>query len=70
MLLFWDFGDSIRITLDDDGAGSGSVPVPGIGLNGMIERAAALGGRVGVERYARGFRISMALPRGDHAPAP
>jgi signal transduction histidine kinase len=70
MLLFWDFGDSVRVTLDDDGAGSGGVPVPGIGLSGMIERAGALGGRVGIERYARGFRISMTLPRGRHAAAP
>jgi signal transduction histidine kinase len=69
MLLFWDFGGSIRVTLDDDGTGCGGPPTPGIGINGMLERAAALGGRVGVERYARGFRISMILPRVTHAAA-
>jgi signal transduction histidine kinase len=67
VLLFWDFGDCIRVTLDDDGAGSGSPPSPGIGLNGMIERAAAHAGKVVIERYAQGFRISMILSRDRHA---
>jgi signal transduction histidine kinase len=66
-LLFWDFGEALRITLDDDGSGCAAAPVPGIGLNGMIERSTALEGKVAVERFTRGFRISMTLPKDVHA---
>jgi signal transduction histidine kinase len=62
-LLFWDYGDSVRLSLDDDGAGCPEPPVAGIGIAGMCERASLAGGRVEVDRHVRGFRISMYLPR-------
>jgi signal transduction histidine kinase len=63
-LLCWDYGDRLRLTMDDDGSGCAGVLEPGIGISGMMERARAFGGRVAVERGAAGFRISMYLVKG------
>lgn len=60
-LLFWDYGDSLRVTMDDDGSGCAAVLVPGIGLTGMVERAKPFGGHVTVEKASGGFRISIYL---------
>ena len=64
-LLFWDYGDALRVTMDDDGSGSGAEVVPGIGLTGMIERARPHGGRVAIERTTGGFRISLYLANSE-----
>jgi signal transduction histidine kinase len=62
-ILLWDYGDTVRITLDDDGTGSPEQPTSGIGIAGMRERAALVGGRVQVDHHVGGFRISMHLPK-------
>lgn len=46
----------------DDGDGGGHVGPPGNGLTGLIERAAAHGGRVSTERLAPGFRLTVEVP--------
>lgn len=70
IIMFWDYGDWLRIVLDDDGAGGSGSVTPGIGLAGMRERAELAGGRVSIDPVETGFRISMFLPtgkgRGDH----
>ena len=62
-ILLWDYGDTLRITLDDDGTGCPEDPRPGIGVMGMRERAGLVGGRVRVDHHQPGFRISMHLPK-------
>ena len=63
-------GDALVVVVDDDGAGA---PVPaangsGSGLDGMRERAAALGGRVEAgPRPGRGFRVRAELPLDEPA---
>jgi signal transduction histidine kinase len=61
-ILLWDYGDCLRIVLDDDGMGCPNGVTPGIGIAGMRERAALAGGRVSIEPQETGFRISMYLP--------
>lgn len=63
-ILFWDYGDRIRIMLDDDGIGCPGDVAPGIGIAGMRERAALADGSVSIEPAETGFRISMYLPTG------
>ncbi|MET9854224.1 histidine kinase [Streptomyces sp. NPDC006450] len=56
--------DSLAIRIDDDGtAKMGSATVPGIGLSGMHERVAALGGCLRAEpRSGGGFSVQAELP--------
>jgi signal transduction histidine kinase len=61
-IMLWDYGDCLRIVLDDDGIGCPNSVIPGIGIAGMRERAALAGGRVSIEPQETGFRISMYLP--------
>ncbi len=61
-IMLWDYGDALRITLDDDGVGCAGEVVPGIGIAGMRERAALAGGSVTIDATETGFRISMYLP--------
>lgn len=57
------YDDGVRIEVLDDGVGGGVVP--GNGIRGMQERAAALGGRVEVGvRPGGGFRVTAHLPAG------
>jgi signal transduction histidine kinase len=65
MIIFWDYGESLRIMLDDDGIGCPNGVTSGIGIAGMQERAALVGGRVAVDPAETGFRISMHLPKGN-----
>ncbi|MBB4687111.1 sensor histidine kinase [Amycolatopsis jiangsuensis] len=51
----------LALTVRDDGHGAGR-PVPGHGLRGMAERAAALGGTVEAEATERGFEVRAELP--------
>jgi signal transduction histidine kinase len=64
IIMLWDYGDSLRIMLDDDGIGCPNGVTPGIGIAGMRERAELVGGRVSVDPSETGFRISMHLPTG------
>ncbi|OEJ49567.1 sensor histidine kinase [Streptomyces agglomeratus] len=56
--------DTLAIRIDDDGkATPDSAPEPGIGLLGMRERVAALGGRLRAEpRSEGGFTVQAELP--------
>ncbi len=62
IIMLWDYGDFLRILLDDDGVGCPSAVTPGIGIAGMRERAAIVGGRVSIDPTETGFRISMYMP--------
>jgi signal transduction histidine kinase len=64
IIMLWDYGDCLRILLDDDGVGCPGDVTPGIGIAGMQERAALAGGRVSIDPTATGFRISMYLTKG------
>ncbi|MFE0188045.1 sensor histidine kinase [Streptomyces sp. NPDC058989] len=60
-----DFGDSgLRVTVEDDGAGEGAQGGgSGLGLRGMRERVAAIGGTLEAgERRPRGFRVVTKIP--------
>mgnify|MGYP006189919043 CR=1 FL=1 len=62
-------GAAILIDARDDGAGSPHV-VAGNGLTGMRERLAQYGGELRIEtRPGQGFRLHIALPVSDAAPA-
>ncbi|MFI5529173.1 sensor histidine kinase [Kitasatospora sp. NPDC051853] len=54
----------LALRIDDDGrAAPGSTPAPGVGLLGMQERVAALGGRLRAEpRVEGGFTVQAELP--------
>ncbi|MFB9834403.1 MFS transporter [Actinoallomurus acaciae] len=65
--------DRLTVQVDDDGlARPGAPPEPGIGLTGMRERVAALGGRLHTgPRRDGGFTVQAELPLGaSDAPAP
>ncbi|MFG2049329.1 sensor histidine kinase [Micromonospora sp. NPDC048935] len=57
--------DTVAIRVDDDGGATPEmVPVAGVGLLGMRERVAALGGRLRAEpRSEGGFTVQAELPR-------
>lgn len=54
-------GGSLTVRIDDDGAGMG-LSVPGNGLTGMRERAAALGGSLALHELNPGLRVEAVLP--------
>lgn len=55
------YDGGVRVEVEDDGVGG--VPVPGNGLTGIRERAAALGGTADVgPAPGRGFRVAVHLP--------
>ncbi|MFD4559697.1 sensor histidine kinase [Streptomyces sp. NPDC058469] len=63
-----DYGDGdLTIRVEDDGAGDpGCPPKPGIGLTGMRERVAALGGTLHTAPRAEGgFSVRAELPLGE-----
>ena len=61
-IFLWDYDSEIRVSVSDDGVGSVGETAEGIGIAGMRERAERWGGRVEVDDYVGGFRISMYLP--------
>jgi signal transduction histidine kinase len=64
-----DYGaDLLALSVEDDGTGATTLPnlMPGNGINGMHERARALGGRLEVVGGARGgLRVEAVLPMGE-----
>jgi signal transduction histidine kinase len=55
--------DALDIEVTDDGRTEAATVTPGLGVRGMAERAAALGGRVDVgPRDAGGWRVHAVLP--------
>lgn len=60
--------DSIRLAVEDDGAGANQVPVPRLGLLGMRERVAALEGKFALTTgKGAGFRLEAIIPRAGAA---
>jgi signal transduction histidine kinase len=58
---------TLTVRVDDDGRGTAE-PVPGVGLTGMRERVAGLGGRLHAgPRDGGGFRVFAELPLAVHA---
>jgi signal transduction histidine kinase len=58
-------GDALDIEITDDGKSNSAGVRPGLGLRGMAERAAALGGHVDVgPRDGGGWRVHAVLPLG------
>jgi signal transduction histidine kinase len=58
---FWVMEDALRLAIADNGVGSKEI-VPGIGLSGMRERIAHLGGTVKAENTAFGFLVFSEIP--------
>jgi signal transduction histidine kinase len=58
-------GDTLDIDVIDDGPTAGGVATAGLGLRGMSERSAALGGQLDVGPLAdSGWRVHAVLPLG------
>jgi signal transduction histidine kinase len=63
------------LTIEDDGRGAGAQAATsadggtGLGLIGMRERAAALGGHLDVVRLEQGFRLQAMIPVAAEAEA-
>lgn len=58
---FWVVGDAVRVSIADNGVGAKEV-LPGIGLAGMQERIARLGGALRAENTTFGFRVLAEIP--------
>ncbi|MGO9309688.1 MAG: sensor histidine kinase [Spirochaetia bacterium] len=58
---FWVVENAVRLSVVDNGAGAREI-VPGIGLAGMGERIAHLGGAMKAENTAFGFLVSADIP--------
>ena len=57
-----EWGDSLMITVRDDGTGDGELGGSGSGLIGIRERAAACGGTASTHAGAGGFTVTATLP--------
>jgi signal transduction histidine kinase len=60
---FWIVDEALRLSVADNGVGSKEI-VPGIGLSGMGERIALVGGTMNVENTPFGFLVSSEIPLG------
>jgi signal transduction histidine kinase len=60
---FWVVDDAVRVSVADNGAGSKEI-LPGIGLAGMTERIAHLGGSMKAENTPFGFMVFAEIPIG------
>jgi signal transduction histidine kinase len=58
---FWVVEGALRLSIADNGAGSGEI-VPGIGLAGMAERLAHVGGTMKAENTPFGFLVFSEIP--------
>jgi signal transduction histidine kinase len=55
--------DRLEVEITDDGRATSTGPIPGLGLQGMAERAATLGGRLDVGPLQQGgWRVHALLP--------
>lgn len=65
LIQFWEFPSELFMTVTDNGIGA-SVVVKGIGLAGMEERVAAVGGRLTIDSPKEGgFRLLVTIPLVD-----
>lgn len=58
---FWVTKCAVRVTIKDNGVGSNEV-VPGVGLVGMVERLAHLGGELKTDSNRYGFSVLAEIP--------
>jgi signal transduction histidine kinase len=61
---FWITDEKLLIVVHDNGRGANEVH-PGIGLTGMTERLAPLGGRLVAAGGERGFSVRAEIPYGN-----
>ena len=61
---FWVVERALRLSIADNGVGSKEI-VPGIGLSGMAERIAHVGGAMKAENTPFGFLVSSEIPLGQ-----
>ena len=59
----------VRVTVSDDGHGTGGRHREGLGLTGLRERAALLGGRLELRGDVPGFTLAAWLPVDGGEPA-
>ncbi len=57
----WKTDDTLQVAIHDDGVGSPNI-VPGIGITGMRERLASVGGELTIRDSGRGFSILAEMP--------
>jgi signal transduction histidine kinase len=63
-----DEGETLRLTVEDDGRGVAGEPAANLGLLGMRERVTAAGGTLALgARRGGGFRVEAVLPHGGAA---
>jgi signal transduction histidine kinase len=55
-------GESLELTVSDDGLGMAAGQPPGFGLRGMQERVQALGGEFAIETGDSGTRVRIVIP--------
>jgi signal transduction histidine kinase len=68
-IIFWIEGQELKLTITDNGKGAFDI-VKGIGITGMEERLAALGGSVSVGRAPEGgFSLMVQVPVKVHSEA-
>ena len=58
---FWIVGAVLRLSISDNGVGSKEI-IPGIGLSGMAERLAHIGGTMKAENTPFGFLVLSEIP--------
>src|SRR5262249_7266415 len=54
--------DGLRLAIENDARNANGRGAPGIGITGMRERAAALGGTLRAQRSGERFRVDVELP--------
>ncbi len=64
LISFWEQQGSLIINIKDDGRGAEKIE-KGIGLAGMEERLAPLGGTIEIPNHRDGFHLLIRLPIGD-----
>jgi signal transduction histidine kinase len=67
LISFWEQQGSLIINIKDDGRGAEKIE-KGIGLAGMEERLAPLGGSIEIPNHRGGFHLLIRLPIGDVKP--
>jgi signal transduction histidine kinase len=66
IISFWDFQDTLNMTVRDNGVGARDI-IKGIGLAGMEERLAKIGGKLEVASPADGgFSLKVTIPLFHH----
>ncbi|WP_455383670.1 sensor histidine kinase [Salinispira pacifica] len=60
-IFLWDAKDELRLTMWDNGIGASEFK-EGIGMNGLLERIAPLGGKLTARGLPQGFELAIVIP--------